>query len=347
MTTTVKVKRKARFLGAALAGVLMLASTGCKLLELPPASAPLVTTPVRPWDEIFGVTIKRSSGEAYAVGNAGLLWTSTDRGKTWQRHHLNEYRQGSLMRQDLDLFGIQFDPSGEEGWIVGEEGLILHSTDGGKSWQLVHSPAKQRLLAVAAVAPHTVCAVGDHGVVLWSGDGGKTWTYQTINNLTFYGVSFADEQQGWLVGEFETVMHSSDGGKTWEVQRGGKIADFTVPPFFAVVPASDQNVLVAGQSGRFATSTDGGKTWNDSKLPTERSIFAVAAPASKPGTLWLAGAQGTIFSGSPGSEWNLKDPTVQDLTGLALEKDYGLAVGLEGTIARTDNGSNWQLVGTK
>lgn len=329
----------------ALAGVLILASTGCKLLESPPASVPLVTAAVRPWDEIFGVTIKASSGEAYAVGNSGLLWTSSDRGKTWHRHHLNEFRQGSLLRQDLDLFSIQFDPSGKEGWIVGEHGLILHSTDGGKSWQLVHSPAKQRLLSVAAIAPHTVCAVGDHGVILWSGDGGKTWTYKTVNNLTFYDVSFADAQQGWMVGEFETIMHSSDGGKTWQVQRGGKIADFTVPPFFAVVPMSDQHILAAGQSGRFASSDDGGKTWKDSKLPTERSIFAVAAP--RPGVLWLAGAQGTIFLGYPGGEWSLKDPTIEDLTGLASAKGYGLAVGLEGTIVRTDNGSNWQLVGRK
>jgi photosystem II stability/assembly factor-like uncharacterized protein len=298
---------------------------------------------IRPWEELFGVAIKPGTSDCYVVGSGGLLLVSHDGGKTWERRHLNEGRPGNEFHQDIDLYSISFAPGGKNAWIVGEQGLIMHSGDGGDTWQVQHSKATNQLLSIAAVSDTDVSAVGDHGTLLWSNDGGQSWELTALNNLTFYAVAFSDPANGWAVGEFETILHSADGGKTWQVQRGGKVADFTVPPYFVVVPQSGQDVIVAGQSGVYATSKDGGQSWQDGKLPSERSIYG-ASVANGSGNVWLAGAEGTIFQGVPGGEWKTKDPTFQDLTALAAAPHIGLAIGLSGTILRTDNGDDWTLI---
>lgn len=326
-----------------MVGLALLLLAGCEP-PLPPVKPSSLI--IRPWEELFGVAIKPGTSDCYVVGSAGLLLTSEDGGKTWQRRRLNEGRPGNALHQDLDLYDIAFAPDGKSGWIIGEEGLIMHTTDGGSTWQVQHSKATTRLLSLAVVNDHEVSAVGDHGTLLWTNDSGQTWQLTTLNNLTFYAVAFSDPNNGWVVGEFQTILHSSDGGKTWDVQRGGKVADFTVPPYFVVVPQGNQNVIVAGQSGVYAISKDGGKSWQDGKLPTDRSIYGASAgkASSTAGTVWLAGAEGTIFQGVPGSEWQTKDPTFQDLTAVTSSGHLGIAVGLGGTVLRTADGENWELI---
>jgi photosystem II stability/assembly factor-like uncharacterized protein len=339
----VRRKRFNHSLTLTVAGLMLMLLAGCEP-PLPPIQPSSLV--LRPWEEYFGVAIKPGSSDCYIVGSSGLLLTSHDGGKTWERHRLNEGRPGNELHQDLDLYAISFGPGGKEGWIVGEQGLIMHTSDGGDHWDVQHSKATTALLGVAAVTDKEVSAVGDHGTLLWSNDGGQSWDVTTLNNLTFYGIAFSDPANGWVVGEFQTILHSADGGKTWQVQRGGKVADFTVPPYFVVVPQGDQNVVVAGQSGVYASTKDGGKTWQDGKLPSERSVYGATAAGATgaAGSVWLAGAEGTIFEGAPGAEWQTKDPTFQDLTAVASSQHLGLAVGLGGTIMRTANGETWDLI---
>jgi len=302
---------------------------------------------IRPWDQFYGVAIKPGSSDCFVVGSNGTLLTSIDGGHAWARTHLNEGQPGTILHQDYDLYSIAFAPDGKSGWIAGELGLMMATTDGGKSWIVQHTGTTNRLLALSVISQTQVVAVGDHGAILWTDNAGQTWHVLSLNNLTYYGVAFSDPANGWVVGEFQTILHSADGGKTWQVQRGGQVADFTIPPYFTVVPQSAQNVLVAGQSGVFASSKDGGKTWQDGKVPSERSIYAasVATASTTPGQVWMAGAEGTIFEGVPGGEWQLKDPTFQDLTDITASNHLGLAVGLSGTILRTENGNQWDLIG--
>jgi photosystem II stability/assembly factor-like uncharacterized protein len=337
------VTTRNRLLPLAATILMLMTLVGCEP-PLPPLQPSRLV--IRPWDQLYGVTIKPGTSDCYAVGADGLLLTSHDGGRTWSRRHLNEGQPGTILHQDLDLYAIGFAPDGKAGWIVGELGLVLATSDGGKNWVVQHSGTTNRLLALAVVSQEQVVAVGDHGEVMWTDNGGQHWNSKVYSNLTYYDVAFSDSSNGWIVGEFQTILHSADGGKTWEVQRGGKVADFTIPPYFTVVPQGAQSVLVAGQSGVYSTSKDGGKTWQDSKVSSERSIYAAAANGlNSAGQVWMAGAEGTIFEGVPGGEWHLKDPTFEDLTAIASSPHLGLAVGLGGTILRTVNGEDWNLIG--
>jgi photosystem II stability/assembly factor-like uncharacterized protein len=73
----------------------------------------------------------------WIVGRPGsVLLHSSDQGQSWQ-----------ILRteQPLPLNGVFF-ANGEKGWAVGEFGSILHTTDGGKTWQVQHRGGQRAAL---------------------------------------------------------------------------------------------------------------------------------------------------------------------------------------------------------
>src|SRR5499426_810543 len=71
--------------------------------------------------------------------------------------------------------------SAEKAIVVGYDGKILVTTNGGKTWQAKPSGT----------------------------------------NLTLYNVKFADAQNGWVCGQDGLILHTSDGGETWRKQDSG------------------------------------------------------------------------------------------------------------------------------
>jgi photosystem II stability/assembly factor-like uncharacterized protein len=115
------------------------------------------------------------------------------------------------------LFGLTFTTA-EEGWAVGIDGLLLHTTDGGRSWEVQHGnpdPATIDELAftdalknpgmyAVAVSGGTGVAVGDTGTILLSTDGGRSWSRRVLPDRERYSwlrdVSLVDGARGVLVG---------------------------------------------------------------------------------------------------------------------------------------------------
>ena len=73
------------------------------------------------------------------------------------------------------LFGISM-PDSQHGWIVGRYGLVLHTEDGGKTWNQQQTGTAKALTGVSFVdRTHGFC-VGSGGTILVTADGGRSWT---------------------------------------------------------------------------------------------------------------------------------------------------------------------------
>jgi len=115
--------------------------------------------------------------------------------------------------------------SGEEGWVIGQDGVIFHTRDGGASW----SP---QAAAIGAAVELT-------------------------------GVAFVDAQNGWATGAswpptyggkgWAVILHTTDGGSTWVQQDCG-----IVPSVQAVTALDAGSAWVAGEDSLVARTTDGG-----------------------------------------------------------------------------------------
>lgn len=293
------------------------------------------------WTSLYGVAV-RPDGSAYVVGSKGLLLVSGDNGKSWDLQTLHE-RPGNVLFQDRDLYAIRFTPDGQSGWIVGEQGFILHSADGGKSWTPQQSGITTNLFNLAAIDAQHAYACGEDGMLLSTSDGGQTWkAYKHKDLITFFDIVYTDANNGWAVGEFETILHTTDGGRTWSLSHGGNSTDFTVGPYFSIVFTDPAHALVTGLNGDVIGTADGGKSWTAQKLP---EAFATYTAAQSGGRMWLGGEGGRLVRTEAGGKWTVQRPTFNDITSVAFLGNAGYAVGLNGTILRTDSaGGQWQVV---
>ncbi len=116
----------------------------------------------------------------FSVGY-GWLARSSDAGQTWQALDV----QGDYFR------AIHF-PSPSVGYVVGYEGTILKTEDGGEHWKKLRN-----------------------GNNLFS------------SNVQFRDVYFRDEQQGYVVGNAGLFWRTDDGGKTWQVVENTPDVDFS------------------------------------------------------------------------------------------------------------------------
>ncbi len=221
-----------------------------------------------------------TSSDFVAVGNAGVIFQSTDGGTSWS------VRVGSSPSQAY-LHGLAFLPSSRTGYAVGQCGAIVSTSDGGASWTKpvpftqCGPPHYPFLLGIAFNATGTLgAAVGDHGNLLLSRDAGATWTQALLPPLSatpaFYGVAFLPSGTIVVAGQLHSpveddntycgvVLRSTDNGNTWTAATK---TDQGVPLFgllalaFATQSSLPQSGLAAGLHGTIYASADEGQTWH-------------------------------------------------------------------------------------
>jgi photosystem II stability/assembly factor-like uncharacterized protein len=112
------------------------------------------------------------------------------------------------------------------GWIVGDGGLIMSTSDGGRSWQSTSDNLPANLAEhfdFHAVAVHgrQVWVAGSPGTrVFRTQDAGTSWqAFDTGHFAPIHAIWFVDDQLGWAVGDLGCILATHDGGCTWNVQR--------------------------------------------------------------------------------------------------------------------------------
>src|SRR5207249_5012400 len=224
-------------------------------------------------DNLYGVKAM-SASEAWAVGNFGSIYHTTDAGKTWEAR---------ASGTKVPLFAVDFADA-EHGWIVGKSSTILATADGGKTWKPEKSviPPEKHLFNLKAIDARTVWVVGDWGAIATTHDGGATWEDRSLaDDVVLYAVSFPDPEHGFIAGEFGTLLATADGGRTWEKRPVGTektlfgVSFATPEKGWAVgidgLMAGQQGVVV-GDTGNLMTTADGGETWTARELPEKQRL---------------------------------------------------------------------------
>jgi len=290
----------------------------------------------RSWENYFGVSIL-PSGRAIVVGDKGLVMTSDDQGKSWTHQQL---RNGLT---PFDLYSIAFTPDGGKGWIAGDGGSMYRTADQGKTWTLEPTKTAAALMKVAVIDAQKACAVGEHGMVLCTTDDGATWNSQKFEDMVFFDVTFIDANNGWAVGEFETVINTVDGGKTWAIKNGGQ-RTLKADPYFAIAFTDTNRGLVLGLNGIDLKTNDGGKTWTPGTLADAPYSFYAAIPQTTGGSgdLYIVGVDGVTGRITQDKMTRTVSGASNSINSIALAPQFGLAVGLSGTMIKTtDNGQSW------
>ena len=198
---------------------------------------------------------------AWAVGDWGAIISTKDGGATWQDRSLGVTpvkteevagRKETTITDDIILYDVAF-PDPQHGFICGEFGTLLVTSDGGATWARRTAPTEK----------------------------------------TLFGVYFTTPDRGWVVGIDGLVLRTEDAGRTWEVQHGhpeaSGVEDISFldalknPGMYAVRVQGDYGVVV-GDVGMVLTSNDGGKTWTRRELPDEDRLVWIRDVSLAPGS---------------------------------------------------------------
>ncbi|MBV9958397.1 MAG: VCBS repeat-containing protein, partial [Acidobacteria bacterium] len=146
--------------------------------------------------------------------------------------------------------------SANEGWAAGGYGVILHTVDGGITWERQASGTYQSLNTVYFKDALHGWASGN--VDVYTDDGGRTWQQGFRTGVgaggSVYGLTFADLNRGFQVTNSNSSFNrSTDGGRTWFAQD-------TPFPVNLIKFFDPLNGIASSGQGVLVTS-DGGQTW--------------------------------------------------------------------------------------
>src|SRR5690606_21463134 len=104
--------------------------------------------------------------------------------------------------QGLHCTSVHFIDS-LNGWICGNNGVIIHTKDGGLNWALQESGINSNLRKIRFADLQNGWAIGDSGKILNTTNGGETWKLQNIiPNLVLNNLSVVSNQIVWVVGRW-------------------------------------------------------------------------------------------------------------------------------------------------
>lgn len=297
----------------------------------------------------------------------------------WRPVERNAHRRLPLV-PSVNLNGCFF--TNQLGWVVGGDGVILHTRDAGRSWQV------QTNIAWGAMpdAPMTRWNLAQSVAAQTSGpkDGpandGKAGPAPVRNpNLAgtkevppdyeqgpparaatpasgaarprapqdLNGVWFADDRQGWAVGALGTILHTTDGGQSWTAQ-----ATPTAESLSSLTFVDLQNGWVVGSGGTVLRTDDSGQTWTIHSTQSSAWLDAVTFLDTRRG--WAVGGGGLVLHTLDGGLSWTNQSLPAGLSGLRLHAvafvnaDQGWAVGRTGAILHTANGGQtWAAHGAE
>jgi photosystem II stability/assembly factor-like uncharacterized protein len=254
-----------------------------------------------------------------AVGERGHILLSDDYGRSWRQ-------VGAPTRTTLTA--VTFTDR-KHGWTVGHENVILHSSDGGETWQSQYPDGgiEERLLDVYFSDAQRGFAIGAYGFARSTGDGGETWEPYEVSweELHLNRVSMGPDGRLYIAVEAGELLTSGNGGETWE-----SLPSPYEGSMFGILPLGPKTLLAYGLRGHVFRSLDGGQNWNE--VDTGSQVLLMHGLRHSSGVIVLAGQSGRFLTSWDGgrsfSEWEVP---VQGATALVECPDGAiLAVGLNG-----------------
>ena len=248
------------------------------------------------------------------------------------------YLQSSGTTQTLN--SVYFTSS-NTGYAVGNNGVILKTTDKGAAWNTMVSGTTSNLNSVRFIDEQHGFVVGDN-VFLKTNNGGATWVLNTTSlNYSVKSVFFVNQNTGFAAGGNGTISKTTNGGTSWSAFLAEPYAMFTSLYFTNLSTG-----FVVGLTGKYLKTTDGGNSWFTKYADASKNYYTVQFVDENTGYIVGGWVNSTVMkSVNSGDNWiNLFSNAfgVRLYSGSFINAENGYVCGRYGTILRTsDGGSSW------
>lgn len=243
------------------------------------------------------------------------------------------YSQGSLRCLEFK--------TATDGIAAGDNGVIMKTTDGGLTWNLIESNTTVNLNKTSVIDGDNMVAAGDFGTIIKSTNSGENW-YSVVSNTTqkLRSIFINPDGIGFAAGNNGCILKTVDHGETWSVVEGTNF----IQNLNSISMNSLGDVFVLGDKNTFALSLDTGATWSSPQvLAFELSMnFARFIDDKK---IFASSAFGDILkSDDKGLTWEIvySNPEHNSFYRINAVGDKLIAVGDNGKIVLSnDMGYSW------
>ncbi|MFA5781980.1 MAG: YCF48-related protein [Bacteroidales bacterium] len=245
------------------------------------------------------------------------------------------------------LFSVYFT-NADTGYVVGETGTILKTTDGGTNWTTQTSGTSSDLWSVYFTNANTGYAVGGTGTILKTINGGTNWTIQTSG--TTYGLSsvhFTNADTGYAVGggwngtsNEGAIFKTINGGNTWTAQTG------TGYPLRSVYFTDTNTGYSVGENGTILKTINSGTNWTAQTSGTTSEFWSVYFTDANTGYVVARTTDAILKTTDGGTNWTQQPYGITTTFLFSVyftNTDTGYVVGAPYTILKTTNGgATWK-----
>lgn len=224
--------------------------------------------------------------------------------------------------------------------LIGGDGWVLRSTDGGRTLSRVEVPAdlsyRKLELAGATATGWLLGVAGDErpsGAIFLTLDAGRTFRARTAaRDASFRDFAFVDPARGWAVDD-RGVVRTRDGGASFEPVAGAPAGRYSAV-------AARGRLVLAATASRVARSSDDGARWDFASLPTDGEVRSLQIVDER---RWVVVVDGDAAyrTSDAGANWALLSAAPGHGPPRFLDDRQAYAGGSDTLYVSQDAGDSW------
>lgn len=195
-----------------------------------------------------------------ASGFHGTCFRTENGGVTWSK---------VLLNTDADLPGLS--AQGNNIWLSGANGILLKSTDRGRSFTKLESPTDAMLSSISFATERVGWVASVQRKLFRTVDGGASWSEQDVDSfMPVTTVHARSATECWLGGYHGLLLRSIDGGASWQ-----KIDAYDTD--YHALLFDDRGIgWAVGKRGAVVRSAIGNLAWRLHDLTAVKNLHGIA-----------------------------------------------------------------------
>jgi photosystem II stability/assembly factor-like uncharacterized protein len=291
-----------------------------------------------------------TGGRLVAVGERGHIVYADN----WDRRWIQ-----AQVPVSVTLTAVAF-ATAEMGWAVGHDAVVLHTRDGGRTWQKQLDGTKINQLMLAQL--HQLINTKSRALKLAqqnSDNARQQALSMELEDLDLFlndvqmavqegptrplmDVWFKNAREGIVIGAYGMILATTDAGANWQ-----PLLDRINNPqglHYYGITLCGNTLFIAGERGLLFRSDDWGKHWQPLTSPYKGSFFGIIGSADGRFVIAFGLGGAAFYSHNQGVHWAVSNINSQaSISGGAVLADGSVCLaGVDGTLmSSTDSGRSF------